>query len=117
MKNGKELDLGHGEKYAYVCLTRKTPVIAAWMELFRGGASKLHISLEQVANKPDHYKAIFRGEIPTDGKSQEYFQMFKEGGELKIVKENGGLLFIESSKLNTTYIFSEGEQGCALMDC
>lgn len=116
VKNGKELNLGDEEKYAYFCLTDKTPVITAWMELFRG-QSKVHISLEQVTNKPEHYKAIFRGDIPADGKSQEYYQMFQEGGELKIVKENDEGLIIESNKLNMTYIFSEGEQGCDLMKC
>ena len=140
-QNGKALDLGDETKYAYVCVNDESSgsangtkeMIPHWIEVWSGHYTykreqRVHFSLEPVESKPDHYKLIHRyGKFLGRGEKAEYFRMFENGGELKIVKiENKerfpgnlkGPLIIESSKLNRTYHYrADPIYGCAYPSC
>ena len=120
-QNGKALDLRGGPFEATLCFSggpfhiatsadETKPVVAHWIEVVYG----TRFSLKPIESKPDHYNLTLESNpIPQGKKVSEYYRMFVDGGELKIVKGPGyydnhlgyllGPLTIESSKLNRTY--------------
>ena len=108
-ENGKKINILEAPGFLRVCEKPKkgvpyssTFMVPVWLELSRNSPESLVIRLEPIPGKPDHYTLVFRShDVPVKD------EMFEDGGELKIqVKNYGGKLQIESSKLNRTYLYT-----------
>lgn len=133
VENGKKLHLGTARSWVTFCLKggeysafgdESTKAEPAWLQVVSkfSGEKPLHISLEPVKGKPDHYKLTFRGNLTNHSKFDEYYRMFQDGGELQIkvnsrTHNEAKPLTIKSSKLHRTYTYTDNDESCSLHMC